>query len=46
LGQITGRWDGVVRAFGLDQGLVDNKICTIDATSSGLRFARRKSTKR
>ncbi|HPF38344.1 MAG TPA: DUF3052 domain-containing protein [Phycisphaerae bacterium] len=30
--------DSVVRAFGLDSGLVDNKVCAIDATWSGLRF--------
>ena len=27
-----------VQAVGLDAGLVDNKICAIDATWSGLRF--------
>ncbi|HUR26940.1 MAG TPA: DUF3052 domain-containing protein [Planctomycetota bacterium] len=27
-----------VRAHGLTQGLVDNKVCAIDATWSGLRF--------
>lgn len=27
-----------VRAFGLSTGLVDNKVCAIDATWSGLRF--------
>ncbi|MGB6337366.1 MAG: hypothetical protein WBG96_17305 [Thermoanaerobaculia bacterium] len=32
-----------VRAYGLDNGLVDFKICAIDDTWSGLRFARRKS---
>lgn len=32
-----------VRAYGLDRGLVDYKICAIDETWSGLRFARRKS---
>lgn len=31
-----------VRAVGLGHGLVDNKICAIDATWSGQRFARRK----
>jgi hypothetical protein len=31
----------VVRAFGLDHGLVDTKVCAIDATWSGLRFSRR-----
>jgi hypothetical protein len=28
----------IVRTFGLDQGLVDNKVCAIDDTWSGLRF--------
>jgi len=32
----------VVRTFGLDSGLVDYKICTIDKTWSGLLFARRR----
>jgi hypothetical protein len=32
-----------VRAFGLDAGWVDYKICSIDPTWSGLRFARRKA---
>jgi hypothetical protein len=31
-----------VRALGLAAGLVDHKICAIDATWSGLRFALRK----
>jgi CheY-like chemotaxis protein len=31
-----------VRKAGLDHGLVDYKICAIDATWSGLKFARRK----
>ena len=31
----------IVRAAGLDAGLVDNKVCAIDATWSGLRFVRR-----
>ena len=30
--------DNVVREFGLATGLVDNKVCAIDATWSGLRF--------
>ncbi len=30
--------DSVVRKRGLDSGLVDNKVCAIDATWSGLRF--------
>jgi hypothetical protein len=31
----------LVRRIGLDSGLVDYKICSIDGTWSGLRFARR-----
>jgi hypothetical protein len=30
--------DGAVREAGLATGLVDNKVCAIDATWSGLRF--------
>jgi hypothetical protein len=30
--------ENVVREFGLAAGLVDNKVCAIDATWSGLRF--------
>ena len=30
--------ESVVRGYGLSQGLVDNKVCAIDATWSGLRF--------
>jgi len=30
--------EGVVRRYGLAQGLVDNKVCAIDETWSGLRF--------
>lgn len=30
--------DGVVRETGLKSGLVDNKVCAIDETWSGLRF--------
>ena len=30
-----------VRAIGLDAGLVDNKVCAVDETWSGLRFVRR-----
>ncbi|RSM94879.1 DUF3052 domain-containing protein [Nonomuraea sp. WAC 01424] len=33
--------DGVVRAYGLGAGLVDNKVAAIDATWSGLRFVYR-----
>jgi hypothetical protein len=32
----------IVRRTGLDSGLVDFKICSIDATWSGLRFSQRK----
>ncbi len=35
--------ENVVRAFGLARGLVDYKIAAIDATWSGLCFARRKT---
>ncbi len=31
-----------IRKLGLDQGVVDHKICAIDETYSGLRFASRK----
>jgi CheY-like chemotaxis protein len=34
-----------VRAFGLARGLVDYKICAVDATWSGLCFARRRKAK-
>ena len=30
--------DSVVREFGLSTGMVDNKVCAIDDTWSGLRF--------
>jgi CheY-like chemotaxis protein len=45
-GVTTDLSDGVVRAFGLDQGLVDTKVCAIDATWSGLRFSRRRAARR
>lgn len=35
--------DGVVRAYGLSTGLVDNKVCAVDAVWSGLRFVRRRA---
>lgn len=39
---VTTDLDGnVVRAFGLDHGLVDVKVCAIDDTWSGLKFVRR-----
>jgi len=34
--------EGIVRELGLEAGLVDNKVCAIDETWSGLRFSRRK----
>jgi hypothetical protein len=34
--------DSVVRAIGLATGLVDNKVCAIDETWSGLRFVARR----
>jgi len=33
--------ENLVREHGLDAGLVDNKVCAIDETWSGLRFVRR-----
>jgi hypothetical protein len=30
--------ENVIREFGLDAGLVDNKVCAVDDTWSGLRF--------
>jgi hypothetical protein len=33
--------ENVVRAFGLDGGLVDVKVCAVDATWSGLKFVYR-----
>lgn len=44
-GQVTDLGDAVVRAFGLDQGLVDTKVCAIDAVWSGLRFSRRRAAR-
>jgi hypothetical protein len=35
--------DATVRKIGLASGLVDYKVCAIDATWSGLKFARRKT---
>ncbi len=33
--------ENVIREFGLAAGLVDNKVCAIDETWSGLRFVYR-----
>lgn len=35
--------DGIVRELGLCAGLVDNKVCAIDATWSALRFVYRRA---
>jgi hypothetical protein len=40
-GVVTDLSDGVVRAEGLAAGVVDTKVCAIDATWSGLMFVRR-----
>jgi hypothetical protein len=37
-GVATDLTENVVRVVGLDAGLVDNKVCAIDETWSGLRF--------
>ncbi len=38
--------EGLVRELGLGAGLVDNKVCAIDATWSGLRFVYRLADRR
>lgn len=40
-GVATDLGDGLVRELGLGAGLVDNKVCAIDETWSGLRFVYR-----
>jgi hypothetical protein len=40
-GVATDLSERVVREFGLAQGLVDVKVCAVDATWSGLAFVRR-----
>jgi hypothetical protein len=35
--------ENVIRAIGLEFGLVDVKVCAVDATWSGLKFVRRLS---
>jgi hypothetical protein len=37
-GVATDLKEGMVREIGLAEGLVDNKVCAVDATWSGLRF--------
>jgi len=44
-GVATDLSEAVVRAHGLDRGFVDYKICAIDATWSGLCFAKRRPRK-
>lgn len=41
-GVATDLTEDVVRKYGLAAGLVDHKVCAIDATWSGLRFAVRR----
>ena len=41
-GMTTDLNQNVVRRIGLAAGLVDHKVCAIDATWSGLRFVRRR----
>ncbi len=38
--------EGIIRATALANGIVDCKVCAIDATWSGLKFARRRGTVR
>lgn len=45
-GVATDLSDGAVRALGLATGLVDNKVCAVDDTWSGLRFVRRVADRR
>ncbi len=40
-GQQSDLSEAEVRAFGLDKGLVDVKVCAVDATWSALAFVRR-----
>jgi hypothetical protein len=42
-GVVTDVSEQAVREFGLGHGLVDVKVCAIDATWSGLKFVRRKA---
>jgi hypothetical protein len=42
-GAATDLTENVVRQIGLELGLVDVKVCAIDATWSGLKFVRRLS---
>jgi hypothetical protein len=38
--------ENLVREIGLAEGLVDNKVCAIDATWSGLKLVRRRELRR
>jgi hypothetical protein len=40
-GVATDLTENVVREVGLELGLVDVKVCAVDATWSGLKFVRR-----
>jgi hypothetical protein len=40
-GVVTDMSDHLVRSVGLEAGVVDTKVCAIDATWSGLMFVRR-----
>jgi hypothetical protein len=40
-GALTDLTENVVRAVGLELGLVDVKVCAVDSTWSGLKFVRR-----
>jgi hypothetical protein len=37
--------EDVIRALGLSEGWVDYKVCAVDATWSGLKFAKRKPSR-
>lgn len=45
-GVATDLTEDIVRRAGLAHGLVDYKVCAIDATWSGLKFARRRPSPR
>ena len=42
-GVATDLTEDTIRAFGLEHGVVDTKVCAIDAVRMGLRFSRRRS---
>ena len=42
-GMTTDLSEDIVRAAGLEHGLVDYKVCAIDDTWSGLKFAKRRT---